>query len=206
MSQFSEKLPVFSTWIDVLRYQSMNKGAKLAYTFIDGQSELETLTYSRLDQRARAVAAMLESMVRSGDRALLLYPPGLEYIVAFMGCIYAGVIPVPAYPPKSSRTKRHLPRLKSIFADSQPSVILTVSSHLSSCEQVFPRIGCASPTHLLATDTIPDDCANDWVEPVLKTDSLAFLQYHVRFHGISEGRDGYAWQSAAQRMAYQRGI
>jgi FkbH-like protein len=177
MSQFSEKLPAFSTWIDVLRYQSMNKGAKLAYTFIDGQSELETLTYSRLDQRARAVAAMLESMMRSGERALLLYPPGLEYIVAFMGCIYAGVIPVPAYPPKSSRTKRHLPRLKSIFTDCQPCVILTVSSHLSSCEQVFPRIGCASPTHLLATDTIPDDCANNWIEPVLKTDSLAFLQY-----------------------------
>jgi FkbH-like protein len=175
MSQFSEKLPVFSTWVDVLRYQSMHKGVKLAYTFIDGQNELETLTYLRLDQRARAVAATLESMMRTGERALLLYPPGLEYIVAFMGCIYAGVVPVPAYPPRSSRTQRYLPRLKSIFADSQPSAILTVSSHRSSCEQVFP--GNASPTHLLATDIIPDDCANDWTQPVLKADSLAFLQY-----------------------------
>ena len=172
-----EKGPSFGTWIDVLRYQSLNKPANLAYTFIDGQEERETLTFSRLDHRSRAVAARLQSVATVGERALLLYPPGLEYIIAFMGCIYAGVIPVPAYPPQSSQMKRHLPRLQSIFTDAQPCVILTTSSLLANCELAFPKTAGASPKHWLVTDTITDDCANDWVEPVLTPGSPAFLQY-----------------------------
>jgi len=155
----------------------LNKPDNLAYTFIDGQEERENLTFSRLDYRARAVAARLQSMATVGDRALLLYPPGLEYIIAFMGCIYAGVIPVPAYPPQSSQMKRHLPRLQSVFADAQPCIILTVSSQLASCELVFPKTAGTGPKHWLVTDTITDDCANRWVEPKLTPDSLAFLQY-----------------------------
>ncbi len=166
----------FNTWIDVLQQHSSNKPTSLAYTFIEGQQERESLTFSRLDHRARAVAAKLQSVAAVGDRALLLYPPGLEYIVAFMGCIYAGVIPVPAYPPHSSQLKRHLPRLQSIAADARPRIILSNSAQLEHCEAAFPKHTGAAPTHLLASDTIPEECASGWVKPALTLDSLALLQ------------------------------
>ena len=61
------------------------------------------LTRGELDRRARALAARLQARGLAGRRALLLYPPGLEFIAAFFGCLYAGVVAVPAYPPRPNR-------------------------------------------------------------------------------------------------------
>ena len=60
-----------------------------------------------------------------GGRALLLFPPGLEFITAFLGCLYSGTVAVPAYPP---RKKRGLNRLAAIARDAEPDLILTTSS------------------------------------------------------------------------------
>ncbi|MDV3348661.1 hypothetical protein D0962_19205 [Leptolyngbyaceae cyanobacterium CCMR0082] len=69
----------------------------------DGEVESGTLTYQELDQQAQNIAAYLGQRVNVGDRALLLYPSGLEFIAAFMGCLYAGVVAVPAYPPRRNQ-------------------------------------------------------------------------------------------------------
>src|SRR5918911_4415179 len=110
----------FSTFNEVLRWRSLHQPNRQIYSFlIDGESDEVTISYAELDEKARAIAAQLQAMKLQGERALLLHPPGLEYIAAFFGCLYAGVIAVRAYPPRSART---VPRIQAIVADTQASM------------------------------------------------------------------------------------
>src|SRR5829696_6945102 len=114
--------------IQVLRDRAIEHPERPAYTFLaEGEEEGARLTYGELDARARALAARLQRLGLAGERALLLYPPGLEFVCGFLGCLYAGVVAVPAYPPRSARM---LPRLRSIAGDSRPAVALTTSDLL----------------------------------------------------------------------------
>jgi acyl-CoA synthetase (AMP-forming)/AMP-acid ligase II len=75
-----------------------------------------------LDGQARAIGAMLQTCSAGGDRVLLLYPTGLEFIAAYFGCLYAGVIAVPVPPPNPAQPQRTLPRVQAITNDARPSV------------------------------------------------------------------------------------
>src|SRR5262245_4858117 len=93
-----------STLVDLLRWRALHQSDRRAYTFLmDGETDEVPLTYGELDRQARAIGAMLQRVAAPGERALLLYPPGPEYIAAFFGCLYAGVVAVPAYPPNPAR-------------------------------------------------------------------------------------------------------
>ena len=93
-----------TSMVEVLQSRAAAMPDDLAFSFlIDGEEEGPRLTYADLDLQARAVAATLRDGAETGDRALLLYAPGLEFIPAFFGCLYAGVVPVPAYPPRLDR-------------------------------------------------------------------------------------------------------
>src|SRR3954452_21333006 len=87
----------FATLIEMLRTRARESPAAEAFTFLDDDGEEERLSYAGLDERARAIAALLLASGAGGERVLLLYPPGLEYIAAFFGCLYAGAVAVPAY-------------------------------------------------------------------------------------------------------------
>src|SRR6185295_4718571 len=122
----------FSTWIEVLRARALDRPTARAFTFLgDQDGEDDHLTYAGLDERARAIAAVLQEHGARGERVLLLYPPGLEYVAAFFGCLYAGAVAVPAYPP---RLNRSLPRLRSILEDARPLVALTTAAILARVE------------------------------------------------------------------------
>src|SRR6266540_103521 len=124
-----------NTLVHRLRLRADQHPDKLAYRFIqDNDSEIVTITYEELDRQARAIGAWLESFGASGERALLLYPAGLDYIAAFMGCLYAGVTAVPAYPP---RLNRPVPRIQSIVDDSHATFALTTSAILSNIFLLF---------------------------------------------------------------------
>src|SRR5690242_18283256 len=98
-----------ATLLDLLRWRAAERPDQLAYTFlVDGERPEVRITYRELDSKARAIGAWLESLTAKGERALLLYPPGLEFTSGFFGCIYAGVIAVPAYPPDLNRLNRTL--------------------------------------------------------------------------------------------------
>src|SRR5229473_792550 len=97
---FSGSSPVHSSLVEILRWRALHQPDRLAYTFLqDGEKEEVHLTYADLDRRARAIAARLQSLAAYGERALLVYPQGLEFIAGFFGCLYAGVIAIPVYPP-----------------------------------------------------------------------------------------------------------
>ncbi|HEV2764536.1 MAG TPA: AMP-binding protein, partial [Pyrinomonadaceae bacterium] len=122
-SEHTSDSPRFSTLVDLLRQRAALRADATAYTFLsDGEAEEEHLTYGELDRRARLVAARLQAAVRPGERVLLLYPPGLEYVAAFFGCLYAGAVAVPAYPPRQNQT---LQRLQAILSDATPRAALT---------------------------------------------------------------------------------
>src|SRR5215471_3609452 len=104
------------TLIELLRWRALHQPKRHAYTFLtESEGEERILTYVQLDQEARSIAAKLQQQLGVGERALLLFPPGIEYITAFMGCLYAGVIAVPAYPPSSNRS---LSRIQAIIGDA----------------------------------------------------------------------------------------
>jgi acyl-CoA synthetase (AMP-forming)/AMP-acid ligase II len=113
-----------STLVDLLRWRALHQPNQCAYTFLlDGETEKVSLTYEELDRQARAIGALLQSLGTVGERALLLYPPGLEYITGFFGCLYAGAVAVPAYPPDPARLNRTLPRLICWWSDYSQHVI-----------------------------------------------------------------------------------
>jgi len=151
-----------------------------------GEGKVDSwMTFSDLDVRARAIAARLQSATAAGARALLLYPPGMEYIAAFYGCLYANVIAVPAYPPDPTRLDRTLPRLRAIVADAQATVVLTTRSLLG----LFNSVSQFAPDLKQLTWVTSDDAdaAHAWSEPSIASDEIAFLQYTSGSTGTPKG-------------------
>src|SRR6185436_20299998 len=149
-----------------------------AYVFLaEGEEEQDRLTYAALDGRARAIAAVLARSFAPGERALLLYPPGLDFIPAFFGCLYAGVIAVPAFPPQPGQLARALPRLLGIIDDAQVSVVLSTVAIADNAPLMTHE---AAPLHgvaWIATDAISVADADHWRQPAITGETLAFLQY-----------------------------
>jgi len=108
-----------STLLELLRQRAAEEPDRTAFTFLDDTgAEADSVSYGELDRRARRVAALLQSSCKPGERVLLLYPPGLEYIAAFFGCLYSQTIAVPLYPPRRNRNAQ---RFLSVLSDSQAS-------------------------------------------------------------------------------------
>ena len=109
--------------------------------------------------------------------ALLLYPPGLEFIAAFFGCLYAGVVAVPAHLP---RLNRPMTRLRSIVVDAKPCAVLTSSSQGKDAARWEVGVPEIRGLHRLVTDREIGDLAElaeRWEDPGTGPDTLAFLQY-----------------------------
>jgi amino acid adenylation domain-containing protein len=175
----------FSTIVELLRNRSSQQAKQLSYTFLaDGETESDRLTYQELDRCSRAIASQLQSLGLSGERALLLYPPGLEYLAAFFGCLYAGVVAVPAYPP---RNQRNTPRILAILEDAQAAIILTTSGILSQVQSLFADKFDIDHIHWLATDNLTPGIEEGWQKPLINTDTLAFLQYTSGSTGTPKG-------------------
>ncbi|HEX2224310.1 MAG TPA: AMP-binding protein, partial [Thermoanaerobaculia bacterium] len=146
-----------------------------AYLYLAGDGEeTASLTYRELDLRARALAAWLQGRGLARERVLLLYPQGLEFVAAFLGCLYAGTVAVPAYPPGSDRS---LPRLGNIVRDCRPALALTVSSSAGRLRTAAGRLPEIVGLPWAASDEIPLEMAGEWVSPAVAGDAVAFLQY-----------------------------
>jgi acyl-CoA synthetase (AMP-forming)/AMP-acid ligase II len=128
-----------TTLVEVLRWRALHQPEQRAYTYLLDGEEGDHLTYAALDCQARHIGALLQSYSASGERALLLYPTGLDFTAAFFGCLYAGVIPVPLPPPNPAQPQRTLPRLRVITKDALPALALTTSSILSKVEGLFSQ-------------------------------------------------------------------
>ncbi|MEX0732163.1 MAG: fatty acyl-AMP ligase [Aquisalimonadaceae bacterium] len=166
-----------SSLVDVLRRRAANTPDRLVLAFLkDGEQESERLTFGTLDARARAIAAALQAHgVVAGDRAILLYPPGLAFMPAFFGCLYAGVLAVPASMPLRSHHSKT--RLLPIFRDCDPCAVLTTASARENYFDILRRAGVSEQVRWLATDEISADSSAPMRDVPLSPDTIAFLQY-----------------------------
>jgi amino acid adenylation domain-containing protein len=166
-----------SSLVDLLRWRAETHPHRVAFTFLRKGSEESSLTYEELDQEARAIASLLQGEASSGARALLLYPSGREFIPAFLGCLYAGVIAVPTYPPDPARPARSIPRLQAISRDAEPSIILTTSQFLDIPKALREQYAPPESANLLITTNLSGSDAQGWQPPRIASDTIALLQY-----------------------------
>ena len=173
------------TIVDLLRQRAAYRPHDRAFTFlVDGENEELNITYAELDRKARAVGAWLTHEGMTGKRVLLLYPSGLDFIAAFMGCLYGGAIAVPAYPPRKNRS---VERIEAIAADADASVALTTRDVLDR----FDTLKASAPSleHLLwkVDSELDASWANRWKRPDITGETLAFLQYTSGSTGTPKG-------------------
>ncbi len=181
LSPFS---PPTTSLVDALRYWTEQQPQEVAYYYTDGEADETSLTYEQFDRHARAIGARLSDLGMSGERALLLYPPGLEFITAWFGCLYAGVAAVPAYPP---RRNRNMERIQAISDDAQAKVALTEHGIIGRTEDLLDEAPNLKQLTWLATDKIPDSDAQGWTAPRIRPESLAMLQYTSGSTGTPKG-------------------
>ncbi|WP_437811936.1 amino acid adenylation domain-containing protein [Sorangium sp. So ce1078] len=176
-----------ATLVALLRRRAEQRPSGHAYTFLlDGEADARAMTYGELDRRARALAAELQQGARAGERALLLVPPGLDFIAAFFGCLYAGLIAVPVPLPQR---KSGLLRVLAIVRDCRPSVVLTAEAFLGAVAMLRDDPSLAELSHLrcMAVDTIRDGQEDAWRAPRVTAETVAFLQYTSGSTGTPKG-------------------
>ncbi len=164
-----------STFGEILRWRALQQPEQLAYTFLRfKEAETSSLSYQELDWQARRIAGRLQRLGAEREPVLLLYPPGLEYVAAFFGCLYAGVIPVPAYPPHSVRA---VPRIQAIVADAQARFVVTTRQIFAHTERWFAEVKGTTSWTWCVTDELASDDGQIWSEPAIDNNAVAFLQY-----------------------------
>ncbi|MBE9029056.1 AMP-binding protein [filamentous cyanobacterium LEGE 11480] len=175
----------FLNLVELLQWRAQHQPDQTAYTFlVDGETEAIHLTYAELDAQARALAMHLQSLADYGERALLLYPQGLDFITAFFACLYAGIVAVPAYPPRRNQTAV---RLQSIVADAQAKIVLTTADILATMAPRFDEAADLAALNWVTSDRLPTAPAIEWQPPLIQPHTLAFLQYTSGSTGTPKG-------------------
>ena len=163
------------TLVDLLEYRAARQPSDVVFRFINSDGgEEEALAFATLQRRARAIAAHLAEHVVPGDRVVLLVPPGLEYVSAFFGCLCAGVVAVPAYPPNPRRAD---PRVARIVADCGARIALVSDAFMARLDGWLALTPELSALTWLDAGRLADGDASAWRAPALTGGSLAMLQY-----------------------------
>jgi acyl-CoA synthetase (AMP-forming)/AMP-acid ligase II len=164
-----------TTFAEVLERQAEQQPDRVAYRFESDDGERTVaVTYAELDVEARAIAAAIRAEAPAGARALLLYPPGREYVAGLWGCLYAGVVAVPAYPPDPARAARTIPRLTAILRDSEAQTVLTTAAIAEGAGALFDAAGSPG-LRFVATDASPAGAGAP--APPRDVHATAILQY-----------------------------
>lgn len=167
------------------KFQSRTDAPAFRFLVEDGSAQL--LTAGQTDTRVRAVAEALLEITPRGSRALILCPPGLHYITAFLGCVYSGVVAVPVYPPDGGALARMVPRLLGAIKDSSPSVAIVTASVMAQREQIVQLAPALARLPWLCVDDVPDHLAGQWNPPQARPDDVVFLQYTSGSTGQPKG-------------------
>ncbi|NWC45178.1 non-ribosomal peptide synthetase [Pseudomonas edaphica] len=186
------------TLVQSLQHRAAQTPDQVALRFLaESAADSVVLSYRDLDQRARTIAAALQANAALGDRAVLLFPSGPDYVAAFFGCLYAGVIAVPAYPPESTK-RHHQERLLSIISDAEPRLLLTIACLADGLAQI------ENAPPVLSVDTLQS--AGNWVEPALQADDIAFLQYTSGSTALPKGVQVSHGNLVANEVLIRRGF
>lgn len=169
---------------ELLQLRARLHPERQAFAFLDDKGNRRTLSYGELDARAAIVAARLSALNKRGERVVLLYPPGLDFIAGFFGCLYAGVVAVPAYPPTHAR---HLPRLRNVIEDCGASLLLAERAVKAKAEALSGETQDTFGLSWLLTDDDSIVQPNDRLSLISAPTGLAFLQYTSGSTGHAKG-------------------
>jgi acyl-CoA synthetase (AMP-forming)/AMP-acid ligase II len=168
---------------EILHARAEHTGGQTAFIFLkDGEDEEERITYRELDEAARSIAYQLLTLSKPGERALMLFPPGLGFIKALFGVFNAAIIGVPAYPPRKNRS---LERIRLMVADSGATVVLTTGEIFRTFEKNFQEVDeLKTLTWIVSDDSFPDT-GKELHQP--RPEEIALLQYTSGSTGQPKG-------------------
>jgi acyl-CoA synthetase (AMP-forming)/AMP-acid ligase II len=176
------------TLVHLLLSRASDRGGN-AYTFLsDDGDPTETIGYDGLADRALAIAGLLQEAGAVGEPILLIFPPGLDYVAAFLGCVCAGAIAVPAYPPDPLRMSRTVPRLAALVADAGARFALTTEPIRALVQAMGAEVtGGLSSMCWLATPQADASTRRSWRQPDSRPEDPALLQYTSGSTGTPRG-------------------
>jgi acyl-CoA synthetase (AMP-forming)/AMP-acid ligase II len=166
----------YATLLDMMRARAED-GHSNGYWFVaDNEASPPFMSFQELERRARDIAAELSMIAPQGSRAIVICPPGPDFIAAFFGAVYAGITPVPVPPPGSEGIRQALGRLGHVIADASPEALIATSALVAASDAA--RLG-ATPTigHWLAIDEVRPGSGDGWVPPRVTADDVALVQY-----------------------------
>jgi len=173
--------------IELIRFRALHQTDDIAYIHIkDNKDNKENITYGEFEQRIKALAAKLQSYDIQGERIILMYPSGIDYIVAYFAVIYSGAIAVPVYEPRQSI---HFKRLINILEDSSPKLLLMSDKTATVTNQELMNGLTAYGAKLLITDNpeFKPLSADSWKPIILENNNIVFLQYTSGSTGNPKG-------------------
>ncbi|MDN3667764.1 fatty acyl-AMP ligase [Echinicola jeungdonensis] len=167
------------TLVEILRWRSNLQPHNLAYRFLkDGECDEETISYKELDRQARSIGALLQETINEGERAIILHSSGLDFIISFLGCLYAKIIAVPVSPPHPARLETTLETTLRIIENAKPKVALLSNSLFRSIQIGSGLKEKFKSLKLLATEGIDtEELSKNWEQSDYNGEELAFLQY-----------------------------
>lgn len=175
----------FHSLVDILTDHASMQGFETAYVhWSPNQDVLPKISFLQLHQRAQAIASVLQQQFPMGSRVVLAFPTGIDFIVSFMGCLYAGMIAVPAYPPFS---KKDCPRFANITQDCGAVLICTLSERIAPMKDICKQYQSLQHIPCLAVDVLDNYAAHGWIKPNIKGNDIAFLQYTSGTTGDPKG-------------------
>uniref|UniRef100_A0A672M6E0 Disco interacting C n=1 Tax=Sinocyclocheilus grahami TaxID=75366 RepID=A0A672M6E0_SINGR len=176
---------------EVLQWRAQTTPDHVLFTLLSSRGTvLSSLTCLQLHKRAEKIAAMLmeRGHLQDGDHVALVYPPGIDLVAAFYGCLYAGCVPITVRPPHPQNIATTLPTVKMIVEVSRSACVMTsqVISKLLKSKEASAAVDVRSWPLVLDTDDLPKKKPPQLYKPS-NPDTLAYLDFSVSTTGMLAG-------------------